>query len=60
MSFAKVTAIVRPSVVKAIKSTLPQSGAPGMSISHVKGYGDYADFFRNDSRHSLQRRKQRT
>ncbi len=48
MHFAKVTAIVRPSAVKAIEARLREAGVPGMSVSHVKGYGDYADFFRND------------
>ena len=48
MSFAKVTAIVRPSSVAAIETKLRESGVPGLSVSHVKGYGDYADFFRND------------
>ncbi len=48
MSFAKITAIVRPAAVAAIEKRLHQAGVPGMSLSHVKGYGDYADFFRND------------
>jgi len=48
MSFAKITAIVRPSTVDAIEALLHEEGVPGMSIGHVKGYGDYADFYRND------------
>lgn len=48
MSFAKVTAIVRPAAVPAIEKLLHAAGVPGMSLSHTKGYGDYADFFRND------------
>ncbi len=48
MSFAKIIAIVRSTAVSAIEDLLHEEGAPGMSISHVKGYGDYADFYRND------------
>lgn len=48
MSFAKITAIVRPAAVPDIESLLHREGVPGMSIGHVKGYGDYADFYRND------------
>ncbi len=48
MSFAKITAIVRPAAVSAIEELLHAEGMPGMSIGHVKGYGDYADFYRND------------
>ena len=48
MSFAKVTAIVRPSAVPEIEKQLRADGVPGMTVSRVKGYGDYADFFRKD------------
>ncbi|HEC07709.1 MAG TPA: P-II family nitrogen regulator [Thiolapillus brandeum] len=48
MSFAKITAIVRPTVVTAIEETLHEAGVPGMSVTQAKGYGDYADFFRKD------------
>ena len=48
MSFAKVTAIVRPSAVATIEARLKKADVPGMSVSVVKGYGDYADFFRHD------------
>ncbi len=48
MSFSKITAIVRPDVVSDIEDLLHHEGVPGMSIGHVKGYGDYADFYRND------------
>ena len=48
MSFAKITAIVRPAAVSDIEDLLHREGIPGMSIGHVKGYGDYADFYRND------------
>ena len=48
MSFAKITAIVRPDAVEGIETRLHELGVPGMSVSQVKGYGDYADFFKND------------
>ena len=48
MSIAKITAIVRPSALPAIEKMLQDAGVPGMSVSTVKGFGDYADFFRSD------------
>ena len=48
MGFSKVTAIVRPSAVPEIETRLRAAGVPGMTVSRVKGYGDYADFFRKD------------
>ena len=50
MSFAKITAIVRCDRVEAIESELHRMGTPGLTLSQVKGYGDYADFYRNDWR----------
>ena len=48
MRFARITAIVRSSVLEEVEKALHDAGVPGMSVSHVKGYGEYADFFRGD------------
>lgn len=48
MSFAKIVAIVRTTALADIERALQQAGVPGMSVSQVKGFGDYADFFRRD------------
>ncbi len=48
MSFSQVTAIVRPGRVEDIETSLRALGVPGITVSQVKGYGDYADFYSND------------
>ncbi len=48
MSFAKITAIVRRDRIESIENELHRLGAPGLTLSAVKGYGNYADFYRND------------
>lgn len=44
----KVTAIVRCSVLQKVEERLKQLHVPGISVTKVKGYGEYADFFRPD------------
>lgn len=44
----KVTAIVRCGVVEAVEKRLKAMHVPGISVMKVKGYGEYADFFRSD------------
>jgi nitrogen regulatory protein P-II 1 len=47
MEFAKVVAIIRPEVCRKVERKLKEVGVPGISISDVKGYGEYADFYRD-------------
>ena len=48
MKFSKVTAIIQPDILNKVEQKLHSINVPGMSISQVKGYGEYADFYTND------------
>lgn len=48
MDFAKVVAIIRPELLERVEETLKEHGVPGVSVSKVKGYGEYADFYSPD------------
>lgn len=44
----KVTAIVRMRVLERVEERLKELRVPGISVTKVKGYGEYANFFRPD------------
>lgn len=44
----KVTAIIRSSVLNDVERRLRDIHVPGVSVTKVKGYGEYANFFRPD------------
>ncbi len=46
--FRKVTAIVRASVLERVERRLHDQCVPGLSVTKVKGYGEYANFFARD------------
>jgi len=46
--FRSVVAIVRTSAVDTVEARLREIGVPGVSVTKVKGYGEYANFFRPD------------
>ncbi len=46
--FRKVTALVRTSVVEAVEKALQAIHVKGVSVTRVKGYGEYANFFSRD------------
>jgi len=48
MKFRKVTAIIRPERLEAVEECLKKLGVPGVSVTRVKGYGEYANFFSSD------------
>ncbi|HED17455.1 MAG TPA: P-II family nitrogen regulator [Gammaproteobacteria bacterium] len=48
MSFKKITAIIRPDLLNKAEKVLKELGVPGVSVSQVKGYGEYADFYAKD------------
>ncbi len=48
MELKKVVAIVRGSVLEAVEDRLRQSGVKGISVSPIKGYGEYANLFKDD------------
>jgi len=48
MDYCKVTAIVRGEKVKKIEEHLIEHGACGMTVTQVKGCGEWMDFFQKD------------
>lgn len=47
-SYCKVTAIVRVDRLERVEEALQALRVGGVSISRVKGYGEYADYFARD------------
>ena len=45
MSMKKVTAVVRREVLEELEHRLAEAGVGGMTVTMVKGRGEYADFF---------------
>jgi nitrogen regulatory protein P-II 1 len=43
-----VTAIVRVEVLERVERRLQDLRVPGISVTKVKGYGEYSDFFAHD------------
>jgi len=48
MNYRKVTAIFRLEMLDKVEHKLQELGVKGMSVSKVKGYGEYADFYSKD------------
>lgn len=48
MEFRKVTAIINRSALEKVEAALQAAGVPGISVTRVKGFGEYADFFQSD------------
>ncbi len=48
MNFRKVTAILRCESCEKVEQKLQELGVHGLSISKVKGYGEYANLYSND------------
>jgi len=48
MKFVKIVAIIRPDVLDKVEVALKEANIPGVSIMHVEGYGEYANYFRQD------------
>jgi nitrogen regulatory protein P-II 1 len=46
--YAKITAIIRVECLATVERALKDHGVSGVSISRVKGYGEYTDFFSQD------------
>ena len=46
--FRKITAIVRTSMLGDVERRLKELDVPGISVTKVKGYGEYANFFTSD------------
>lgn len=48
MHYAKVTGIISASVLDKVEKRLIREGAPGLSVTKVKGCGELKDFFTRD------------
>lgn len=48
MGWCKITAVVRRMVLETVEQRLQAIGVPGITVSHVKGYGEYKDFYARD------------
>ncbi len=48
MNYRKVTAIIRCDVLEKVERKLQEMGVRGISVTKVKGYGEYADFYSRD------------
>lgn len=44
----QITAIVRTSMLEDVERRLRELDVPGISVTKVKGYGEYANFFTSD------------
>ena len=48
MAYKKITAIIRPEALEKVEQALQDLGVPRITITHAKGYGDYADLYVRD------------
>jgi len=47
MAFKKVIAILQCAVLEKVEGALREIGVPGITVTFIKGYGDYAVFFQS-------------
>lgn len=48
MELKKITAIIRSDQLEDVKKRLKGSSVPGITVDHVKGYGEYANYIALD------------
>lgn len=48
MQLKKIVAIVRSSVLESVELQLREAGVKGISVSPIKGYGEYANLYKAD------------
>ncbi|MCB9581112.1 MAG: P-II family nitrogen regulator [Polyangiaceae bacterium] len=48
MDFLKLTAIVRSDLLAKVETALQEAGVPGISVTHVVGFGEYTNLYRHD------------
>ena len=48
MEFRKVTAIIQLGVLEEVEAKLQEIGVRGISVTKVKGYGEYKNFYAKD------------
>ena len=47
MKIKKIIAVIRCEDLEKVESALQQAGVPGISVTYVKGFGEYANFFKS-------------
>ena len=47
MAFKKIIAILQCAVLEKAETALQEIGVPGITVTYIKGYGDYANFFQS-------------
>tara|TARA_R110002111_G_scaffold151735_4_gene218467 strand:- start:1289 stop:1621 length:333 start_codon:yes stop_codon:yes gene_type:complete len=48
MDFRKVTAIIQSGTLEKVEKALQGVNVPGISVTKVKGFGEYANFYQSD------------
>ncbi len=48
MNYRKITAIIQRDVLEKVEKRLQDLGVSGISVTKVKGYGEYVDFYSSD------------
>lgn len=48
MEFRKVTAIIKPERLEKVEEALRKLNVSGVSVTKVKGFGEYTNFFKSD------------
>ncbi len=48
MTYKKITAVVRCTELADVERALQEAGVKGLMMTHVRGYGEHANFFRDD------------
>jgi len=48
MDFCKVTAIIQSEVLEKVEKALQTAKTPGISVTKIKGFGEYANFYASD------------
>ena len=48
MELKKITAIIRSDQLEALENRFKGPDLPGITVDHVQGYGEYANFFAKD------------
>jgi len=48
MNFVNIIALIRTEVLERVEARLREVCAPGVTISPIRGYGEYADLYKDD------------
>ena len=51
MTIKRITAIVPMQMLEPLEKHLRDCGVPGVTVEHVKGYGEHPNYFRRDLMH---------